>query len=415
MGINNLCKLLDPLSPPSSKPAYFDSLLVDCQSFLYVAIEHSLETEEDKLFHEICESTWAQLSTLLNAFDAYECVPQKLTVILSFDGEGVPMKWATQRERRKCKKTSQKSFYRFMLFGNNTLTIRVQHYLLEKLRHYNRTLTIILAGCNVPGEGEHKIFHLAESLPECRNPVVASVDQDVFILAFLRLRRYDTVQIYRYGHFYHLTRLVPLLPYPLKRFLDVSFLFGNDFIPVLVGISPNNIPQIHCALTFEEEREDVPAVLAAFLQGMQGRIRFESVEFVDRLLVVSFWMTYFWILDYYTLRHFPQQFLENRVYDAFDRNQLLTALTDEPLSRSAYLEAKETYGDMRTQPIPHAERHIFTDPDLLADLKSYWIAPKNSLCHVLRLTSSGRTGGKGRRSPPTGGGTPLKRGRTERD
>lgn len=415
MGINNLCKLIDSLSPPSSKPTSFDSLLFDCQSFLYVAIEHSLETEEDKLFHEICESTWAQLSTLLNTFDDYACGSEKLTVVLSFDGEGVPMKWATQRERRKCKKTSQKAFYRFMLFGNNTLTIRVQNYLLEKLRLYNRTLTIILAGCNVPGEGEHKIFHLAESLPACRNPVVISVDQDVFILAFLRLRNYDTLQIYRYNRFYRVTRLEPLLPYPLKRFIDVSFLFGNDFIPVLVGISLNNLHQIHSALTFEEEREDVPGVLATFLQGMKGRIRFDTVEFVDRLLVVSFWMTYLWILDYYTRRHFPQQFLENRVYDAFDRNQLLTALTDEELSRSAFLEARETYGDMLTQPIPHAEQHIFTDQDLVDELKSYWIEPKNSLCHVLRLTSSGRTGGKWRRSPATGGGTPRKRGRIGKD
>lgn len=407
MGINNLCRLLDACCPPSAEPDAFDSLLIDCQSFLYVAIDFSLETEEEKLFREICESTWGQLSSLLNTFEAFPCGSESPTVVLSFDGEGVPMKWATQRERRsKGGQTSQKSFYRYVLFGNNTLTLRVQRYLLEKLRLYNRTLTIVLAGCNVPGEGEHKIFQLAESLPGCRRPVVVSVDQDVFVLGFLRLRHYDTLQIYRYGRFYHLTRLAPLLRYPLRRFLDVSTLFGNDFVPALVGITPANLSRIHSALE-EGEGEDPPGVLAAFLRGMRGRLRFETAERVDRLLVVCFWMTHLWILDYYTRRRFPQQFLENRVYEAFDRGQLLTALADEGLSRSAYLEARETYGDMVTQPIPHAERHIFTDPDLLEGLRSYWVAPKHGRCRVLRLTSSRSSrGGGGRGSPPTGGETP---------
>lgn len=409
MGITNFCKLIDPISPPTSEPASFDSLLIDCQSFLYVAIEHSLETDEAKLFREICESTWDQLQCLLKLFLSYPCASNNLTVILSFDGEGVPMKFATQRDRRKTKDASRKSFYRYVLFGHNKLTLGVQNYLIKRLKLFNYTLKIILCGCNVPGEGEHKMFQLAEvAASSCQNPIIISVDQDVFILAFLRFNRYKTIQIYRYKKFYHLTHLIEALPYPLQRLIDVSFLFGNDFIPVLIGITPNNISKIHYALTFDKN-EDVVATLATFLHNMNNHVRFTRVEFVDRKLLVCFWMTYFWVLDYYTQRHFLQQFLENRLYDAFDRHQLLTGLEDPAYSRGTYCEAKENYNHMITQPVPHAERHVFTDEVLLNHLKAYWIEPQNGLCTVLQLTSSNRKKRKLKQCPATGIEKPLER------
>lgn len=384
MGIQNFCKLIDPIAPPSSEPTYFDSLLIDCQSYLYMAIEYSLQTQDSELFHEICKYTWAQLHNLLDLLKS----PPFLTVILSFDGEGVPMKWATQRKRRQSQNTvSRKCFYRYVLFGHNKLTVAVQRYIWEKLKTYNRDLKVILAGCNVPGEGEHKIFQVAEGMPGCRNPIVVSVDQDVFVLAFLRRHRYQTIQIYRYKRFYSVSNLVLEIPYPLQRFISLSFLFGNDFVPAVISITPDNVSKIHRAAMFDKD-QDVPATFARFLKNLSPHIRFSPVEFVDRLLIVCFWMTYFWILDYYTRRHFPQQFLENHVYEAFDRNQLLTALSDESYSRNAFREARETYDDMITQPIPHAEDHIFTDPVVLEKLKRYWITPENNLCSVLQITSS---------------------------
>ena len=409
MGIQNFCKLIDPIAPPSSEPAHFDSLLIDCQSYLYTAIEYSLETRDSELFTEICESTWAQLYNLLDLFK----LPSSLTVILSFDGEGVPMKWATQRKRRESQKTtSKKSFYRYILLGHNKLTVAVQGYVWEKLKTYNRNLKIILAGCNVPGEGEHKIFQVAEGTPGCENPIVVSVDQDVFVLAFLRRHLYRTIQIYRYKRFYSISNFVLEIPYPIQRFISLTFLFGNDFVPALITITPNNVSKIHQAATFDEDR-DIPATFARFLQNLGPHIRFTPVEFIDRLLIVCFWMTYLWILDYYTRRHFPQQFLENRVYEAFDRNQVLTALSDESYSRSTFHEARETYEDMVTQPIPHAENHIFTDPILLEKLKSYWIKPENSLCNVLQLTSSYCRKRESKERPATDNGILQKRGKIE--
>lgn len=379
MGITNFCKLI---GPPSSEPTYFDSLLIDCQSFLYIAIDHCLETDEDKLLVEICEWTWNHLRGLLKSFLSYKCVSEDLTVILSFDGEGPPMKWATQRDRRqKVTKVTKKSFYKYVLFGTNKLTLAVEDYLLTRLKEFNYTMKVVLCGCEVTGEGEHKIFHIAEYLPGCENPIIVSIDQDVFILAYLRLSRYKTIQIYRYKKFYHVNSL------PMKKLFIASFLFGNDFIPTVVGISPTNDSKIHEALAFDQN-EDPPVIIATFLNNFKKHLRFTQVEFVDRLLIVCFWMTYFWILDYYTLRQFPQLYLQNRLYDAFDRNQLLTGLMDKDYSKDVYQEAKQSYEDMITQPIPHSERHVFIDEPLLNQLKPYWIKPKTGLCTVLQLTRS---------------------------
>lgn len=376
MGVTNLSKLLDLIFPPSPKPRCYDSLLVDCQSYLYKAIEHCLETNEKQIFKEICKSTWEKLRKLLTTF----INQPNLIIILSFDGEGVPMKWPTQRKRRQVKENSLQAFYRYVLFGNNTLALTIQNYLRDRLKgmmiEYNCEMTIYLSGCNVPGEGEHKIFQMADRLPQCQHPMVISTDHDVFILALLRLNRYQSIQIHRYKVFYY---LVPCL----KPLIDVSFLFGNDFIPPLVGISPTNVSNILNALKTDG---DAPRVISSFLLTMRKHLRFTCVEFVDRLLVLSFWMTYFWMLDYYTLRSFPQQFLTNYLFDAFDRNQLLTALMDEAYSRDVYQEARESYADMETQRVPHAERHVFTDGDLLERLRVFWTEPKNEHCIFLQLT-----------------------------
>lgn len=390
MGISNFCKLIQSIAKPSFRPSSFDSVLVDCQSFLYVAIEQCLEIEEEKIFEEISEKVWDQLNELFKTFLRYALNP--LTFILSFDGEGVPMKWATQRERRRRSKNSvsKKTFYTYVLFGENKLTARVQTFILDELKKYGYPMKIVLCGCNVPGEGEHKIFQTAEFLKNCLNPIVVSVDQDVFILSFLRLNRYKSIQIYRYNKFYNVSRLVSnQLPYPLSRLIVVSFLFGNDFIPPLTSITSTNAAKIHEYLSLIDEDDDPPTIISLFIESMKNHIRFPIVEFVDVKLMICFWTTYLWILDYYTLRNFPQQFLENRVYDAFDRNQLLTGLLDKKFSKKMLRKAKENYKGLVTQPVPDAARHVFSDSeDLVNRLESYWINSKNQLCTIMRINGS---------------------------
>lgn len=95
--------------------------------------------------------------------------------------------------------------------------------------------------------------------------------------------------------------LVRALPYPLQRLIDVSFLFGNDFIPILEGITHNNVSMLHRALTLRRKN----------MKSMWWRcsprscvtrchhVQFTRVEFVDQKFLVCFWWRIyaFWIIS----------------------------------------------------------------------------------------------------------------------
>ncbi|GFS81004.1 XRN_N domain-containing protein [Nephila pilipes] len=414
-------KLHEPNQEPPTVPEPFDSILYDVQSLLHVALSTALETDEPKLFQEMCRVVWCKMVQNLNEFLSHASVDH-LTLVLSFDGEGVPMKWPTQRERRTKKDGEQrnvslqgKSKYRSVLFGTNIIALKIQKYLVERLKRYQfkkiEQLKVVVSGCNVPGEGEHKLFHIAEALhpDQCRHPLVVSEDQDVFVLSFMRLHRYDTLQIYRYGKYYPVTRLVQeWLPYPLNHLEICSFLFGNDFIPALVTISPNNYPTINQCLALEdfsqdsdsltEEEEDdekktLPAthpvsIMARFIQNMSSCLRYQSPTHLNAALVESFWITFLWLQDYYTCTSFPQKYLENPVYDQFDRNQLLTALSTPRYSWACYQRAETIYQQIIRNPSTseQAEQAVFMHEDVVNLLKVYWTKPADKACVVLTLT-----------------------------
>lgn len=422
MGVTNFCKLLDPILPPTTTPDPFDSILVDVQSYLYVAIEYSLEISEVSLLRDVCKNTWSQLSKTLNSL-LNHATEKSVTLVLSFDGDGVPMKWPTQRKRRAKDHTVQgKNIYRYALFGVNKISLQVQQFIVDQFKHYEfpkiQRLRILICGCNVPGEGEHKMFQVAEKIPGCERPIVVSVDQDVFVLAFMRVDRYDAIQVFRYERYYHVTRLVKKkLLYPISRLVTATFLFGNDFIPPLVTISPINAPFIHKSLDFEsleknsssfsslsdsetlnisekelcDESNNPAAVLAHCIQKLKAKLRFERAAYVDPQMVVHFWITTLWCRDYYTKREFPQKYLENPIYDAFDRNQLLTGLSDVHFSTCQWLQAKDLYEATVTHfPETSASQTVFANDSILEKLKPFWTVPENTNCVKLNLTKRRR-------------------------
>lgn len=415
MGITNFCKFIDCVSPPSDKPVTFDSILVDAQSYLYVAIELCLQSNEDDFFSELYSIVWHQLNKLLTTlFSFREAFDKKnVTIIISLDGEGVPMKWPTQRKRRTgLKQLDRKTIYAYSLFGNNIISHNVKLYLADRFQRYNtfgsNSVKIVISGANVSGEGEHKVFQLAEVLG-CRRPVVVSVDQDVFVLALWRLEKYETIQIYRYNHFYNVSEMVEkALPYSVTNLRICSFLFGNDFIPPVVTISPVNGSKIHLALSrFEDSSSDSQSstcddqecpleneacVMARFLKNLKGDLRYQTSPHVERRLIVSFWITYLWVADYYRLRHFPQKYIINTVFDEFDRNQIFTALLHSQNSSEALREAKRFYKTITTESLSRDKliEAVFTDPILLERVKAYWSIQDESgsgeTCKVFRLT-----------------------------
>lgn len=385
MGITNFCKLLQPLQKPLETPQHFDSILFDVQPYIHVAISVAIETDETLLFQELCQVSWAKLKQHLNDILPHATCP--ITLILSFDGEGVPMKWPTQRERRLKKDNVHlpiKSKYRMALFGVNTIAQQIQNYFVKQLKrfpfpHVNH---VYMSGCNVPGEGEHKIFHMAEALA-CRHPIVASVDQDVFILALLRLTRYDTIQIFRYNRYYPITFIyqtfIPLIPLE-----TCSFLFGNDFIPPLITITPFNVPPIHQCLDLEDKHP--VDIMAHFIQKMAPHLRYQPVTHTDSLLVECFWITFLWLKDYYTLNHFPQKYINNPIYKCFDRNQLLTALSApdmESFERACLAYQKLDSHSITSQQAQYA---VFENDNVLHQLTSYWVEPNDQAVVALHMT-----------------------------
>lgn len=400
MGINNFCKLIDPVSPPDTTPQPFDSILVDVQSFLYVAIEFCLESNEDLIFREIAKLTWEQLSKMLNLLFSHNVHDKdSCTLVLAFDGEGVPMKWPTQRQRRaKIHDINGKNLYRYSLFGKNKIALQVERYILSRLKNRFKLrcsqLDVVLCGCQVAGEGEHKLFHVAEALSQkCRRPIIVSVDQDVFVLAFKRIKRYDALQIYRYGKFYNVNQFLHhSLPYESARLLTVSNLFGNDFIPPLVGITPINAPTLHAKLSPDEnddEEDDEAHVIANFICNLENNVRFERTPHVDRAMIEGYWMTHLWINDYYTSRNFKQKYLENPIFDSFDRNQLLTGLSNASYSSQVLQDVRKKYENLVTKPVDEstAVTTIFSDEVVRKKLENYWEKShqKNSPCVQISL------------------------------
>lgn len=394
MGITNFCVLLKPFCTQlSTKPQYFDSILYDVQSLLHLAITSVLYTEESKLFTEMCRIAWKKLEFQLKQILSFAS-SDTITLILAFDGEGVPMKWPTQRARRIRKEGEYigKEKYRAALFGTNLMALQVQQYFIDRLKCFRfrklQEFRVIISGCNVPGEGEHKLFQHAEAL-HCKHPIIVSVDQDVFMLACMRLDRYKSIQIFRYGKFYPVNQLIhEWLPYSAKQLEICSFLFGNDFIPPIIGITHMNVPEINQALQTEDNEQTPPIVIAQFIDKMKKHIRYTEITHVDADMIISFWLIFLWLKDYYTLTQFPQKYMMNNLFDEFDRNILLSGLTIPHYSSTCYERAQILYRDAITNPVTsdQAVEAVFMHDCGLEALKTYWIKPTDEACVFLHVT-----------------------------
>lgn len=397
MGINNFCKLLNCVLPPDADFKPFDAILIDVQSFLYVAVHYSFETQEEEFIREICEYVFRQVrDALIFLLTSGRADPKSVTVVLSFDGSGVPMKWPTQRERR-VGDVKGKRLVQISLFGVNKISTRVQEYVARAADNIRvpgvDTIRYVVCGCNVPGEGEHKMFQLAERLGTIRNPVVISVDQDVFPIAMARLDRYESIQIHRYKNVYHLSRdSFASSDYPWERFRILSFLFGNDFVPAVVGISDVNGPKIHSAILGSDGDESPPLVVAEFLNKLP--LRYDEVAYVDPDLLVQFWKVYLWMEDYYRNRDFDQKYMRNEIYDAFDRNALLTGLAIAAFSTEAYETARATYADTVTRNPKRHLAHVIRDEALLQRLRRHWVTDEETgrdmCCTIVTVSKRGR-------------------------
>lgn len=358
MGIPNFTTFLNSAKFPTDKIDSFDSILMDAQSLLYVAIDNSLKETENALLADICHIVSEEIINILKLLFNIKAHEENVTIVISFDGEGVPMKWPTQQKRRE-KLAEGRDLYKVVLFGNNSISKNVirhlQNSLLKvttRLNNVPAQMRIIISGCDIEGEGEHKLFHIAEHY-KCKKPMIVSEDNDVFIISCVHYSKFDNIQIKRkHNTFYRLNDIITnYLQYSTPVLIYGSFLFGNDFIPPIVSITETNPNLIHDAL-YHCESEYLPDIFYSVLSTLvlKKKIRFTNIMCKDKDLIVDFWKTCLWVLDYYQYKTFPQKYMLNTLYNTFDRNMIITALLNIGYAKQSFEEAKFNYANCVTRP-----------------------------------------------------------------
>lgn len=466
MGIANFTKWIECFDKGGEQwNEPFDSVWIDLQSELYVAIDRCFPLDdtydtrcETQFFRDVSKMVRERLARLL--LELFRLYPRRedrdeAIVMISFDGRGVPMKWPTQRKRRSSSSSSSsealrgKQAYRVSLFGKNALSARVARALVRDLssgrfhdllfvREKDRVLfppflRYLVSGCDIPGEGEHKIFHAAEKLG-ATHPVFVSVDNDAFQLGFARLDRFECVQLYNGGGggrrktttLYNLTHFVnEVCTCPAIAILYVSLLFGNDFLPPLVALTDANCVSARRAMSKAwdasaaaaaaakegwETRRLMPAFYDRFLTEMDDCLRYDGLPARTPMqteeAAVRFWTTCFWVLDYYTRREFPQKRARNELFEAFDRDALLAlVLANDHLERSVetFEKAREAYESMSSTEEEDddretRDREAVFDPESLKIIVRFFSTEESEgdgFCYDIKIATRKRKRGGG--------------------
>lgn len=248
------------------------------------------------------------------------------------------------------------------------------HY-LKFITDLPSKITFVVSGSHLEGEGEHKIFQLAKRF-RCRNLLVHSVDNDVYIIAFIRRHQFETIEITKdaKSFFSVTTFLNDYLKYDVQKLIYASFLFGSDFIPEFITLTPSKAISIH-KLLMQIESSDMVSVLHCLVKELtdNGKIRFKR-DPENILNLTPFWITCLWMLDYYKRdQDFPQKFIENRFFFMSERNSVLNFLNDYKVARYCYAEAWNQYQTIATtQHVKKSKYEVYT-PEALQRIDSFLI------------------------------------------
>lgn len=380
MGIPNFKTFLDTSGCKYDKLEEFDSILIDIQSYLYKGLQFTFKSSESGIIEDVCCYVIKSLHELFENIFSYDCFTDTVQIIISFDGESIPMKLPTQKQRRNVE-AEGKNVYKLVLFGHNTISERVRNFIVHILNKDSKEvfpdcikipseLEFRILGSDIKGEGEHKLFYLGSYL-KCRKPVIASIDNDVIIIALSQLYKFDSIQIYKSkNNFLNINRVVShVLSYDKKYCILASLLFGNDFIQPIINLKDKNCPLIHDALK-ECNSYEMPMVFYIVLKKLKeaSKIRFKVTPQVEESIIIEFWKNCFWVLDYYEKYNFPQKYMENYLFDIFNRDHIVTALLNIDYSQECYKRAYSMYEKINLKCINfNPKETVFTN----TQLKSY--------------------------------------------
>lgn len=390
MGIRNFKTFLKISGNCYDKLEEFDSIFIDIQSYLYKALQYTFKSVESEILDDVCYYVIQNLYELFENIFSYNCFQDTIKVIISFDGESIPMKFPTQKQRRNVP-VQGRNVYKVVLFGHNTISEQVTNFIIDTLNNYSHRLfpqhiqtpsklEFIILGSNTKGEGEHKLFSLG-SYFQCRKPVIASVDNDVFIIALSQLSKFDSIQIYKSKNdVLNVNRIISeCLTYDKHYCILASLLFGNDFIPPIISLTEKNCPMIHEALK-ECNTRDMPAVFYTILSKLKkaSKIRFTVPPEINETIILEFWKNCFWVLDYYEKYTFPQKFMENNLFDIFDKNHIVSALLDQPYSQTCYKKAYSMYKKINASSLNLNPKDVVFSSEQLKEYERFFPKTKDA-------------------------------------
>lgn len=399
MGIKNFKLFLNALDYISTELTGYDSIFIDIQSYLYKAIDRSFKTNYFDLTQDVCIKVLNDLSALFYSIFSCGHFKDSLTVVICFDGAAPPLKLPTQRLRRSNTVAAEgRSLYKTLLFGHNILSRQVYNYIIQNLKtncsnFFSNTndikipskLQFVVSGSHMRGEGEHRMFEFA-TLYKCKRPLIVSPDNDVFIIALSQFSKFDTIQIYKSAKIIWNVNLFATnyMPCSKECFIYASFLFGNDFIPAIIDLTERNCPVIHEALQMCE-RNHMPHIFFTILQHLitKSKLKFKTPHQIKDQIIEEFWKNIFWMLDYYSTYRFHQMYMENLLFDIFDKHQIIAVLLDLAYAERTFNKACLQYKCLKAEPSKlNPKNLIFTAEQL--EKYSYFF-PKSPIAENYHL------------------------------
>lgn len=403
MGIQNFKIFLNTLNYTSNEPTEFDSLFVDIQSYLYQSIYSSFKSNESEFLEDICLKVVDNLSELFYNVFSTNLYSDTFKIIISFDGESIPMKYPIQKERRNSTIKTGKQLYKTVLLGYNIISEKVYKYIFDIITNnfsvflnsmknikIPSDLQIILCGSSIRGEGEHKLFHLGKYF-KCCKPIIASIDNDVFIIALSQLNKFESIQIYKTVNvIFNINIFISsFLPYDKNYIIFASLLFGNDFIPPIILLTANNCPFIHEALR-KCKKSYIPHIFYNILNHLKNhsKIKYVIPPQIEEDIIIEFWNNCFWVLDYYKNYNFDQKYMNNNLYYNFNRNHIITALVDLEYSEKSYQKAYMKYKTLKTVSISNSKQSIFNEEELQIYQRFFPKAIHSEIYHQIKINKS---------------------------
>lgn len=403
MGIKNFKIFLKALNYVSNELSEYDSILIDIQSFLYRAIQNSFKSEESELRKDVCIKVLNDLSALFYSIFSRGQFKDLLRIIICFDGTALPLKLPTQKLRRNnIPDTEGKSLYQTLIFGHNILSIQVYDYIIENLKNncanfFSNTndikipskMQFFILGSGIIGEGEHKIFYFNDFL-KCKNPLIVSVDNDVFIISLSKFSKFSTIQIYKSANIIWNVNLFVsnYIRCTKECFIYATFLFGNDFIPAVINLTEKNSPVIHEALNMCE-KDHMPYVFFTILKQLlkTKKLKYVASSQIEERIILEFWKNVMWVKDYYEKYNFEQMFMENLLFEIFDRHQIITVLLDLTYSEEIFNKACLEYKNLKTaQPTFDPKTLIFTAEQLQKYGRFFPQSAPQKTYHVIEIS-----------------------------